>query len=661
MRGYGRAAAVAGLGAAIAACWLMAGSTPAFAHALVRSSDPASGAVLATAPRQVLITFTEPPDPKLSSVQLLDPTGRVVSKQPAQTVPGNPRQLRLPLPPLGKGVYTVAWRTLSESDGHVTAGSFAFGVGVPATTAAGSGVTQTSNAPVRPLGVAGTWALAWGLVLLFGAGVIGSWVTHRFAHGHRALLVAAWALAAAGLLGVAVSEWHAVGVSLGALLSSASGQDLVTQAFALLAPLVMVIVALIRPRSESMAFLAVASAAAMLAVALTGHAAGESPEWLNVGVQWIHLMAVGAWVGGLAWLLLAIRGADSEERRAAVRRFSTLAGIALAITLATGIGRAWAELGGWRQLFDTSFGITLLVKSALVVALIALGALNRYRNVPRMETANPGLSRVRRTVRWEVGFAIAIVAVTAVLSQLPPGAYEAEAKPGKAAPTGTTVVGSDFGTTTKVRLTVTPGTVGPNAFRARLTDFDTGAPVTATRVSLAFVLPSRPSLGTSTLELKRAAPGMWGAQGSQLSIEGTWDVTVVVQREAGAVEVPLKVRTRLPPEQIQVSKVPGQPTLYTITLPGGATMQGYVDPATPGPNQVHFTFFTASGSELPISHATASATDPAGDEGPLRLIRFSAGHFVANAPLTTGRWTFRIDATERDGGSVTAYYSQHIG
>jgi hypothetical protein len=138
-------------------------------------------------------------------------------------------------------------------------------------------------------------------------------------------------------------------------------------------------------------------------------------------------------------------------------------------------------------------------------------------------------------------------------------------------------------------------------------------------------------------------------------------VTAVIQEATGAVEVPLKVRTRLPPEQIQASKVPGQPTLYTITLPIGGTLQTYIDPGTPGPNQVHFTFFTAAGAEQPITSATASSTDPSDAQRPMKLIRFDPGHFVANATLSAGRWTFRIDATTNRGQPVTAYFSQTIG
>src|SRR5207253_1263085 len=155
-------------------------ATPASAHALVLSSDPAAGAVLVAAPSQVLVTFTEAPDPKLSSLQLLDSSGATVKTGPAQTVPGHPTELVLPLPSLPQGAYTVAWRTVSRVDGHVTGGSFSFGIGVPALTTGQQGTTnQTRSTPVRPLSVVGTWALAWGLILLVGAGVVGSFVTRR--------------------------------------------------------------------------------------------------------------------------------------------------------------------------------------------------------------------------------------------------------------------------------------------------------------------------------------------------------------------------------------------------------------------------------------------------------------------------------------------------
>src|SRR5205807_9606940 len=103
--------------------------------------DPAAGATVDRAPHQILLFFTEPPDPALSSVTVLDSTGQVVETVgTAESVAGQPDELRVPVTSLPDGVYTVNWRTVSKVDGHVTGNSFAFGVGVPApSTAANSG------------------------------------------------------------------------------------------------------------------------------------------------------------------------------------------------------------------------------------------------------------------------------------------------------------------------------------------------------------------------------------------------------------------------------------------------------------------------------------------------------------------------------------------
>src|SRR5207247_4188275 len=105
-------------------------AVPAQAHALVRRSDPASGAILSQAPKAVTVTFTEPPDPGLAVIHVIDSNGRDVEAGKAQPVPGSPLELRVPLIPLPGGVYTVTWRVVSRTDGHVTAGSFSFGIGV---------------------------------------------------------------------------------------------------------------------------------------------------------------------------------------------------------------------------------------------------------------------------------------------------------------------------------------------------------------------------------------------------------------------------------------------------------------------------------------------------------------------------------------------------
>jgi copper transport protein len=635
---------------------------PADAHALLRRSEPASGALLATAPSRVVITFTEPPDSALSIIHVLDESGAEVEQGSAEPVAGAPLELQVALPSLPDGVYTVTWRTVSKTDGHVTGSSFAFGVGVAPTGAVASpGTVLPSTPSPSPLAAVGRWGLYAGLALLLGGVVLGLFVFGGRLPASGWVLAAAWLIGALGLALMTVAERSSVGVSYGTLLRSSAGDQLIRQGIGLSVVAIAVIVAAIRPRQPGLILLGLAAAGAMLLHAQAGHAGSESPVWFNVGVQWVHLMAVGVWVGGLAWLLLGIRSTGPSER-AGVGRFSFIAGIALAVVAVTGVVRAIDQIGGlgaWRRLFETSFGVTLMIKVGLFAGLVALGARNRYVNVPAVSERGERVRSLRRTVGAEVALAVGIFGVTGVLTQLPPAAHVIAAAPSPA-PAQVVVTGSDFATSVRVRLTVMPGSVGPNHFEARLADYDTGKPLQASSVSLKFSLPSHSELGTPSLDLSRTAPGMWMGEGTSLSMPGAWDVSVLIQGPAGSVTVPLEVQTRVPPQHVEVTRAPGQPTLYTITLPGGLSLQTYIDPGTPGNDVVHFTFFQASGDEQPIASATATATTPAGHTHHLPLIRFDPGHFVANTRLDAGHWRFSIEATTKEGVPLSAYFDQAI-
>jgi nitrogen fixation protein FixH len=253
-----------------------------------------------------------------------------------------------------------------------------------------------------------------------------------------------------------------------------------------------------------------------------------------------------------------------------------------------------------------------------------------------------------------------VLVAAAVLSELPPAAYVATAA-AHAKPSQVTTSGSDFATTLRVRLVASPGTAGSNVFRASVLDFDTGRAVAARSVQLQFSLPANPNVA-SVLDLAKGTGGTWTGSGTNLSIQGAWDIQVVVQEAANAVDVPLHLHTAMPPERITTQRASGQPTLFTIQLARGLSLQTYVDPGTkPGPNVVHFTFFQSSGSEEPIASATASAVTPSGADRNLPLIRFDQGHFASNATLTTGKWTFQISARTRDGTTLFGYFTQTIG
>ncbi len=281
-----------------------------------------------------------------------------------------------------------------------------------------------------------------------------------------------------------LAERAAVGVPLGTLLSSEAGGKFVLLAVAVGVTGIAVLAAVLRPGRATLAALAVTAAGAMLARATGGHAGSA---WMILA-QWLHFMGVGAWIGGLAWLFL---GLLRRLEPAKVRRFSTLAGVALAVVVVSGLLRSWNELGlaWWLHPFRDGYTTTLALKVAIVIPLIGLGALNRYRNVARYGSV--GSRPMLRTVGGELALAAAVLLATGVLTGLPPKPNEEPAGPG-ARPL--VVTGADFATTTRVRLEISPGTVGPNTFVADVTDYDSGEPVDARRVSLTFDLPDQPDV-----------------------------------------------------------------------------------------------------------------------------------------------------------------------
>ncbi len=448
---------------------------PVDGHALLQHSDPAAGATVASAPPIITLTFGEAPDPRLSSARVLSASGKNVAAGPAVAVAGSPNELQVPLPHLDEGVYTVAWRTVSEVDGHTAVGSFAFGVGVDPGAAGTASTTGATTSPsAAPPNSLARFLLLAGLVVLFGTGFVGWFVHPRPPRSLLRLAALGWLMFAVGTVGVIGFQISDAGADPLTFLGTALGAWDVGRLVTVAAAAIAVGVATWRRTSvrAGMAVVTVAAAAAMLVEVLTGHAAAAGLVSLQVLAQLVHLLAVGLWMGGLVALLLSVRGETSEDKAIAVRRFSRWAGVWLVALAASGAIRAVNELGTLDALTSTDFGRLLIVKTSFFAALGLLGALNHFWSVP---AAVRTLGRLRRVGRLEIGIAIMTLVVTGFLVNLAPPASSAAAAP--APPQPLIAAGHDAGTSVRVRLVVTPGGAGINDFSAAVTDFDSGAPV----------------------------------------------------------------------------------------------------------------------------------------------------------------------------------------
>ena len=95
------------------------------AHGFLEHSDPSVGSKVHSAPAAVRIWFTEAIEPRFSSIQVFDATGKQIDKKDTRSDPSNRSLLQVSLPRLGPGTYKVVWGVVSV-DTHVTKGDFTF-------------------------------------------------------------------------------------------------------------------------------------------------------------------------------------------------------------------------------------------------------------------------------------------------------------------------------------------------------------------------------------------------------------------------------------------------------------------------------------------------------------------------------------------------------
>ena len=239
-----------------------------------------------------------------------------------------------------------------------------------------------------------------GILLSIGVALAGLWTIGPDMPGRRSIAIAAGCFAAAGAVVMLFAERSSLGVSLGDLLSSDTGRAYVWLLGAALVVLVAAITVAVSPARWGFVLLGLAGIVTAAARAAGGHAAAASPVWFQEAIQTLHMVAASVWVGGFVPILVLLRARRRAEAPAPideVRRFSSAAGWAVLVVVSHRAGPG-GERGGrpglglvqaHRQLPTARRSI---VKVSVVVVVIALGAWNRLRSIPRLADAT-GCSR----------------------------------------------------------------------------------------------------------------------------------------------------------------------------------------------------------------------------------------------------------------------------
>jgi copper transport protein len=557
-------------------------AVPALAHAILLRSEPGDGAVLAKAPREVRLWFTERVAPELSSAELLDAEGQSEGSLRIRNDPSQRGLVHIALPSLRTGLHTLAWNVLSEDDAHSRRGLLVFRIG-PGAKPLGAEAATARN-PVSPLEAALRWLDVAALVALIGAVAVAGWVltpsvTDGSPRAHRAVLrtrlrIFSWGRMAVGVastVGIWILARQVVGLasakangSVAAVTWRLLGQTRWGALWLGRQTLLVAVGALLffcsraeraepragYPRGRHRALPAAATLVAGLALLhiLAGHAGSDdSRTMLTVIAGTVHVLSAGLWVGGLLALLIAWPlwdGASFQSAplmRAYLRRFGKLALLSVGLILATGLFYAAQEVASVDALLTTLYGRALLGKTGLFIATGAFGLANAIllrpqaaRRLARLlrrprgwRLLDPG--RIRTFVLAETCLGVLVLAGAGLLGASPPARGPQFAPASASGPASLSRAVDDLLVTVSVR----PNLPGPNVFEVLVAS--TRRPPTSEigRVTLRLINTENGRTVT-TPPLNLVEPGRYRLSGGYLNVSGSWRVEAAIGRSGMA-------------------------------------------------------------------------------------------------------------------------------
>ncbi|MBI1378197.1 MAG: hypothetical protein GC157_12040 [Frankiales bacterium] len=481
--------------AAIGLAVLPAG--PASAHAYVLSSTPGDGQRVETSPREVTLTLSENGDPESVVASLVGPAGPVATLGAAYVKGADPQGHQVLAIPVGStldaGLYRLSFQVTSTFDGHTTESWLLFGVRTDVASPIGVDNAVSTNALSDTLRGAfeGTLLIAAGIA--FGLLVLTPLSAGR---GRRTARVAGTVAVVAAL--AVGAEWH-------------NGNGLLVASCGVVGAALLTLLAT-RPGLGGRARLAAACLGLVLAVAplgLVGHAAAQGPLMTVVAV--LHMVSTAAWVGTVVAGAIVTRGVAREERREVLRRTSLVGTSTFLVALITGLLMGNAMVPSLGGLTGSTYGQALVVKTLLVLGVLALALLSRERL--RFGRTTPMLPEAVVLV------AVAVIGVF-VATQAPPLSARYQPLPSTwsvdTAPSATQV--DDL----LVSASIDPNTPGTRFLVVRVDNVRRPAPAPVTAVSAA--------VGDGDLvPLTRGEDGQWTTSVS-VPAAGPLSLTAVVSR-----------------------------------------------------------------------------------------------------------------------------------
>jgi copper transport protein len=553
--------------AAVAAVLALPGT--ASAHAYLVKTVPAASVVLNAPPPNIQLTYDEAVEPRFAIISVTDVDGHQETTGPVNRSPSNPDTLVVPLRPnLPEGWYLIYWRAISV-DGHPVNGFFTYAVGPNPGPAPQFRIPNISATATTPQLLITRWAMFVFVMAAIGLFVLRLLVARpviRSVEGVKlkAVSVAFGLAAALGLIAIPVYlDVSTANDSLRSVFDltalvplyrvTAFGRAIIDLelCFALFCIAAGVALWLDRPdRARRSVAELIASCGALLAATAVlivpgaaGHAAQTSPRGLTLVFDWLHLASGSVWLGGLVGLLVLWSSVSSRLRVPAlsvtVPRFSNVALVSVLVLAATGVGEAIEHMPAVNALWETSYGLAILVKAGLLGGAMLIASGNLLRSRPRLiaaqrrpELGEPAARLLRGLISGEVVVVIGIVFAAAVLSSLapPPPAFALENSAlAKVGPGRVVETINHAGYTLQVLVSPNKA-AAPDSFALRITKG--GQPVRGADVTLLFNHLEM-QMPTQEYQLTETAPGVYSHAAPALVMVGRWGLTFQVTPKHG--------------------------------------------------------------------------------------------------------------------------------
>ncbi|WP_043926051.1 copper resistance protein CopC [Bacillus haynesii] len=402
----------------------------AFAHAYIVNSTPAENQELKKAPAEIKIEFNEAIQKGFHSITVRNSSGERVDSGKTEIDPQNAKIMTVKLKSKIKDdIYSAEWRAVS-ADGHPVSGTIPFSIGNIQGGLPKDQQNQASGLPAADT-VIERVLLYTGFSLFIGAALF-QLVWHRPENGwpgdkrrrlKRIKNAALLLTGAAIIIQLPLQTKANAGVSWrGAFQPSLLQETLLNTTGGMLWLINIAIIALLvfcsNRKGLKSAILSLFLFAGLLFVkSLDGHAASTSAGYMTTAMNFIHLNAASIWTGGLAMFVLFFGKdwlkSDKSLIWETIRRFSPWALVSAGLLIFSGLFNSFFIVHTLDNLFGTAYGKALLVKSALVLLMIGLGAFHyfRFRKAPKQQGGRS------MKAEWAVG--LLILLTTAVFTNIP--------------------------------------------------------------------------------------------------------------------------------------------------------------------------------------------------------------------------------------------------